>query len=215
METIDQLLSCIRVNTHSSVRIFAEGRVVYVDPFRLPTEPHDADVIFLTHDHFDHYSREDVCKAMQPETAFVLPVSTARAAEEVISGHRTILAEPGQQYVLDGLRFETVAAYNPAKPFHPRANGWVGYVLTVLGRRVYVAGDTDDTPEAAAVACDVAMLPIGGKYTMDPEQAAALALRMRPQAVIPIHYGSVVGTGEAFDRFLAAAGGALRIVRAF
>lgn len=215
METLDQLLSCIHVNTHSSVRIAAEGRVIYVDPFRLNGEPHDADLIFLTHDHFDHYSREDVCKVMRPETAFVLPSSTAKAAQEVISGHRTVVAEPGRSYALEGLCFETVAAYNPHKPFHPRANGWVGYVLTVLGRRVYIAGDTDDTPEAAAVVCDVAMLPIGGKYTMDARQAAALALRMRPQAVIPIHYGSVVGTEEAFHHFLEAVGGQLQVVKAY
>jgi L-ascorbate metabolism protein UlaG (beta-lactamase superfamily) len=91
----------------------------------------------------------------------------------------------------------------------------VGYVLTVLGRRVYIAGDTDDTPEAAGVVCDIALLPIGGKYTMDPCQAAALAKRIRPAVVIPIHYGSVVGTEEAFDRFLAAAGGDVRVERAF
>ncbi len=213
MDTIEQVLSCISVNTHSSVRVEADGKIVYVDPFHLPDEPHDADVIFLTHDHFDHFSPEDVRKVMQPETIFVLPASTAKAAEDLIAAHRAIIVAPGQIREADGLVFETVAAYNPAKPFHPKKNGWVGYVLTVQGRRVYVAGDTDDTPEAAAVVCDIALLPIGGKYTMDPDQAAALAKRMRPQAVLPIHYGSVVGSAEAFDRFLAAAGGDVRVVK--
>lgn len=215
MNTLEQLLSGIYVNKHSSVRIAAEGRVVYCDPFELPEAGQDADLIFLTHDHFDHFSREDVRKVMKPETAFVMPASTAKAAEEITAGHRILVVEPGKAYELEGLRFETVAAYNPAKPFHPKANGWVGYVLTVLGLRVYIAGDTDDTEEAAGVRCDVAMLPIGGKYTMDPEQAAGLAKRLRPQVVIPIHYGSVVGTAEAYDRFLAALGGGLRVVRAF
>ena len=215
MEPMEQVISRIRVNTHSSVRLETEGKTVYVDPFRLETEPHDADLIFLTHDHFDHYSEEDVRKVMKPETAFVLPASTAKAAEQVIAGHPVWIVAPGQRYELEGLPFETVAAYNPAKPFHPRENGWVGYVLPVLGRRVYVAGDTDATPEAAAVACDIALLPIGGKYTMDPEQAAALAGKIRPQVVIPIHYGSVVGTGEAYDRFLAALDGTMQVLRAF
>ncbi len=215
MDTIEQVLSCISVNTHSSVRIAAEGKVVYVDPFRLPGEPHDADVIFLTHDHFDHFSPEDVSKAMKEDTAFVMPRSTAAAAKELTAGHRVTVVSPEQIRNEDGLVYETVAAYNPGKPFHPKQNGWVGYVLTVLGRRVYIAGDTDDTPEAAGVVCDIALLPIGGKYTMDPCQAAALAKRIRPAAVIPIHYGSVVGTEEAFDRFLAAAGGDVRVERAF
>ena len=215
MESMEQVLSCIRVNTHSSVRVAAEGKVLYVDPFRLPAEPHDADLIFLTHDHFDHFSPQDVIKAMKPETVFVMPERTAKAAEEVTAGHRVLTVAPGQTREAEGLRFETVAAYNPDKPFHPRENGWVGYVLTVLGRRVYVAGDTDATPEAAGVNCEIALLPIGGKYTMDPEQAADLARRMGPKVVIPIHYGSVVGTEQAYDRFLAAAGSGLRIVRAF
>ena len=214
MDIIDQVLQRISVNTHSSVRIAAEGKAVYIDPFRLAEEPHDADVIFLTHDHFDHFSPEDVVKAMKPETVFVMPASTAKAAAEITAGRRVIVVAPGQIRDADGLVFETVAAYNPGKPFHPKKNGWVGYVLTVLGMRIYIAGDTDDTEEAASVVCDIALLPIGGKYTMDPEQAAALAKRIRPKVVIPIHYGSVVGTAEAFDRFLAAAGD-VRAERAF
>lgn len=214
MKSIEALLACIRVNTHSSVRIAARGQVLYCDPFQLPAAPHDADVIFLTHDHFDHFSEDDVRKAMKPETVFVLPASTAGAAEAVLAGHRALTVLPGQRYDLDGLCFETVAAYNPAKPFHPRANGWVGYVLALPEGRVYIAGDTDDTEEAGAVSCDVALLPIGGKFTMDPAQAAALAVRLHPQAVLPIHYGSVVGTDEAYDRFVEALDGRVRVVRA-
>ncbi len=213
MKSIEALLACIRVNTHSSVRIGARGQVLYCDPFQLPAAPHDADVIFLTHDHFDHFSEDDVRKAMKPETVFVLPASAAKAAEAVLAEHRTLTVLPGQTYDLDGLCFETVAAYNPAKPFHPRAKGWVGYVLSLPEGRVYIAGDTDDTEEAGAVRCDAALLPIGGKYTMDPDQAAALAVRLRPQAVLPIHYGSVVGTAEAYDRFVQALDGRVRVVR--
>ena len=214
MDRIEQLLGRITVNAHSSVRIEAGEKVVQVDPYLLETAPKDADLVFLTHDHFDHFSPEDVQKVWKPETVFVMPPSTAKAGEALLRGHEILTVTPGEAGIAGGLAFEAVAAYNPGKPFHPRANGWVGYVLTVDGLRVYIAGDTDVTDEAAAVRCDVALLPIGGKYTMDPEQAAALGRQLRPQAVIPIHYGSVVGTAEAFDRFAAAAGD-LRIVRAF
>ena len=215
MEPIEEFLKRITVNAHSSVRIEAGAKVVYVDPFMLQAEPKDADVVFLTHDHFDHFSPEDVEKVRKPETVFVMPASTAKAAAELLKKHRILTVAPGEKGEVDGLPFETVPAYNPAKPFHPQANHWVGYILTVDGLRVYVAGDTDATLEAAAVHCDVAMLPIGGKYTMDAPEAADLAARIRPAAVIPIHYGSVAGGMDAFDRFCAAADPALRIHRAF
>ena len=215
MENPEALLRGITVNAHSSVRVEAEGKVLYVDPFKLQAAPHDADLIFLTHDHFDHYSPEDVEKVLKETTVFVLPQSTAKAAAAQIGNRCTVIAEPGKSGAAAGIAFEAVPAYNPNKQFHPRKNGWVGYVLQLNGLRIYVAGDTDATEEAAAVRCDVAMLPIGGKYTMDALEAAALVKQMRPQAVIPIHYGSVAGVPEDFDRFREAVAGAVRVLRAF
>ncbi len=215
MDRIEALLSRITVNAHSSVRIEAGEKVVYVDPFLLQSAPKDADVVFVSHDHFDHFSPEDVEKVKKPETVFVMPPSTAGIAAEQLKGHRILTVAPGEAGEIDGLPFETVPAYNPGKPFHPRANHWVGYVLTVDGLRVYIAGDTDATPEAAAVRCDVALLPIGGKYTMDAAEAAALANRMRPAAVVPIHYGSVAGGPEAFDVFRTAVDPSVRVRKAF
>ncbi len=213
MERIEKVLAGITINTHSSVWIETAGKVLYVDPFRLEQTPHDADLIFATHDHFEHFSPEDVARAEKAETVFVLPASSANKLVDDTRGHRVMTVRPGDRGEAEGIPFEAVAAYNPDKPFHPKENAWVGYVLALEGVRVYVAGDTDATEEAAAVRCDIALLPIGGKYTMDPDQAAALAKRMRPQAVLPIHYGSVVGSAEAFDRFLAAAGGDVRVVK--
>lgn len=215
MEKLEALLKRITINTHSSVRVDADGKTVYIDPFRLVNAPHDADVIFLTHDHFDHYSPEDVEKVLKETTVFVLPQSTAKAAAAQIGNRGTVIAEPGKSGAAAGIVFEAVPAYNPNKQFHPRKNGWVGYVLQLNGLRLYVAGDTDATEEAATVRCDVAMLPIGGKYTMDALEAAALVKQMQPQVVIPIHYGSVAGVPEDFDRFREAVAGAVRVVRAF
>ena len=211
---LDEILERrITINTHSSVRIDTGEKVLYVDPFELREAVHDADLIFFTHDHFDHLSPKDAALASGPETVFVAPASAAAAAREQAAGRRVVTVEPGASAEAAGVRFEAVPAYNPGKPFHPRERGWVGYVLNVLGVRIYVAGDTDATPEAAAVRCDVALLPIGGKYTMDPAQAAGLANEIRPAAVIPTHYGSVVGRPEDFERFAALTDPAIRVCR--
>ncbi|MGX8704713.1 MAG: MBL fold metallo-hydrolase [bacterium] len=203
MNGVFEYLNMITVNQHSSVRLSASGKVLYVDPFELPAAPKDADFIFLTHSHFDHFSPKDIEKLCKPETVFVLPASMEAEAAQTTQGHRVAAVGPSDHVVIDDLRFETIPAYNPKKPFHPRENAWVGYLLQVNGLRVYIAGDTDATQEAAAVRCDVAMLPIGGKYTMDGPEAAALTDRIRPRVVIPIHYGSVAGSLQDFDRFAA------------
>ncbi len=207
------LQELIRVNAHSSVRVELGGKVLYVDPFSLSDAPHGADLIFFTHDHFDHFSPEDVARVDKPDTAFVFPASMAEKAAAVVGGRRALAVKPGERGELDGVAFEAVPAYNPGKRFHPKANGWVGYVLEAEGLRIYVAGDTDATPEAAAVRCDAALLPIGGTYTMDAAEAAALVNQMRPGLVIPIHYGSVVGSPADFARFAAAADPGIRVVR--
>lgn len=213
MENLDRILAGLSVNAHSSVRLELDGRVLYVDPFRLETAPHDADLIFATHDHFDHFSPEDIARVSRPDSVFVLPESCRESCAPVIGARPAVFVRPGEAGQAAGVEFEAVPAYNPAKPFHPRAKGWVGYVLLLRGLRLYVAGDSDATPEAAAVRCDVALLPIGGKYTMDAPEAAALANRLRPRVVIPIHYGSVAGSPADFERFAAAVDPELRVLK--
>ena len=203
----------VRVNAHSSVRLELGGKVLYVDPFSLKEEPHDADLIFLTHDHFDHFSPADIALVSKPDTVFVLPESIAAKTADAIGVRKVLTVRPGDRGDVDGIAYEAVPAYNLRKRFHPRTNGWVGWVLEAEGLRFYVAGDTDATPEAAAVRCDAALLPIGGTYTMDPAEAAALANQIRPQLVIPIHYGSVAGSPEDFARFAAGIEEGIRVVR--
>jgi len=196
-------LNKISVNAHSSVRIETKEHMVYVDPFALTKETKDADVIFLTHSHFDHFSPQDLVMICKPETIFVLPERMAGEAAEATKGHTVITVSPSTKAEACGIPFETVPAYNSHKRFHPRKNEWVGYVLTIDGGRIYIAGDTDATEEAARVTCDVAMLPIGGKYTMDAKDAASLANRIHPQVVIPVHYGTVAGGPKDFEVFAA------------
>jgi len=192
----------IWVNEQNSVQIKTGTGMVYVDPFRIKGSPKDAAFIFITHDHYDHFSPEDIEKAAGDDTVLVVPEKMKSKAEEV-SGlvRRIVTVKQEMSTELEGLKFETVPAYNLLKPFHPKAAGWVGYIFTVDGKRIYVAGDTDATKEAQAVKCDVAIVPIGGTYTMNAKKAAELVNGISPETAIPVHYGTVVGSpgdGEVF-----------------
>lgn len=194
----------ITVNAQSSIRIGGD-QVLYFDPFRITDARKDADIVFITHPHFDHFSPADIARVCKPETVFIAPESMA--AELKSAGiTEPVLMKPGKSKTISGIAVETVPAYNISKQFHPKQNGWLGYIVTVGGKRIYAAGDTDATKEAAAVQCDIALIPIGGTYTMNPAEAAELVNRMRPQIVIPIHYGTIVGNpgdGAAFAKLVA------------
>ncbi len=192
----------IEVFSQNSIRIISAQGPVYIDPFQMKTEPKDAAFIFVTHDHYDHFSPEDVAKVAGEHTVLVVPEKMKDKAGEVADLVSSIVTvKPAESMETDGLEFETVAAYNILKPFHPKSAGWVGYIFKIDGRRIYIAGDTDATNEAKAVKCDVALVPIGGTYTMDAKKAAGLINEIRPDIAIPVHYGAVVGSpkdGEVF-----------------
>ena len=190
--------SFITINTHSSIRLETkQGTVIYVDPYGFETEPHDADLILVTHSHFDHFSPEDIARVGKSQTAFVLP---ATCKGEFIKagfsdGVATFLA-PHEHAMPAGIKVETVPAYNVNKHFHPKQNAWVGYVVDVDGVRVYIAGDTDDLPENREIDCDIALVPAGGTYTMDAREAAAFVNALKPTIAIPEHYGTVAGSAD-------------------
>ena len=184
----------IAVLTHSSIKVQCEAGTVYFDPFHIPEESHDADAILITHEHYDHFSPEDIKKIAKSDTLVVVPEGMKTKAEkELPSGCRIQTVKPGEKYQIGELEFETIPAYNRLKPFHPKHAGWVGYILQIDGQRIYIAGDTDATKEAKQVVCDVALVPVGGTYTMDAKQAAELVNEIRPKIAVPTHYGSVVG----------------------
>lgn len=197
------MLERVSVPFHACVRLAGEA-VVYTDPYGLTGAPHDADVILVTHSHYDHLSPEDIQRVRKQETVLVLPASEADRAEGLgFSREKVVTLSPGERGKTGGVTVEAVADYNEGKPFHPKQNGWLGYVVTLDGVRYYIAGDTDDTPEARAVSCDVALVPVGGTYTMDAREAAGLVNAIRPKAAVPIHYGSVVGSRADAEKFVS------------
>ena len=186
----------IEINCHSSIKI-SEGKIIYIDPFKIEKESHDADIILITHDHFDHYSPEDVERVATNNTIIVAP-KTVKALRKT---KNTVLVEPNQTYEVQGIKIETIPAYNINKQFHPKENGWVGYVIEVEGTRYYIAGDTDITPENKKVKCDIALVPVGGTYTMTYAEAAELVNFIKPAKAIPTHYGSIVGDKDDGEKF--------------
>ncbi len=213
-------LENVRVYTQSAIRIEgARGTVAYLDPFSLTDAEaaHDADYVLITHAHYDHLSPEDYARVASDRTVVVAPASMA---DEVagLGAAATHLMAAGEKIELPGLTVESVPAYNvqPERlAMHPQVNGWLGYVLTLDGEptRYYVSGDTDQNADNEAVRCDVALVPIGGTYTCDARQAAAFVNALRPAAVVPTHYGSIVGTYADFDAFAAAVDPAIAVVR--
>ena len=190
------MLENIEVLYHSSIRINKE-KTIYIDPFKIDKNYNDADIVFITHDHFDHYSEEDIDKVINENTTIIIPEELlTKLLKKGINKNAIITVEPNEKYVVQGIKFETIPAYNTNKTFHPKKNGWVGYIIIINGIRYYIAGDTDITEENKQVKCDVAFVPVGGTYTMDFKEAANLINEIKPKIAIPIHYGSVVGTEQ-------------------
>ena len=196
------MLENIEVLCHSSIKINKE-KVIYIDPFNIEKNYNDADIIFITHNHYDHYSKEDIRKVKKENTIFV---ATKDVVDELLKDEfnqdkvKTIY--PNNSYMLDKISFETIPAYNINKQFHQKENGWVGYILEIEGVKYYIAGDTDITEENQKVKCDIAFIPVGGTYTMDFREAAELVNEIRPKIAVPTHYGSIVGTKQDGVEFI-------------
>lgn len=178
-------------------------RVVYIDPWGTEEDATPADLILITHAHFDHFQPDEVAKLRREGTQVVAP----RDVAVELGGDVTPVA-PGERHDIGGFHVETVPAYNTreeALDFHPKANKWVGYLIDLGGHTYYHAGDTDHLPELEPLKTDVAFLPIGGHYTMNAEEAASLAKAIGPKLAVPMHFGSVVGSPSEGVRFREAA----------
>ncbi len=175
---------------HSSFRIEDGATQLYIDPWKLSGTLPSADVVFLTHAHYDHFSVEDIARIKKDTTVFFAPKDIAYQLKGTV-----IAVSPGELYNVGELKVKTVHAYNIGKKFHPKQNNWVGYVIALsTGQRIYHSGDTDFTPEMRSVVTEFALLPCGGTYTMTGKEAGEAANVFKPQAVVPMHWGDIVGT---------------------
>lgn len=192
----------IAVNVQNSIRIKGT-KTLYFDPWQIDEERYDGDYVFITHEHYDHFSPEDISKVIKFDGHLIMPASMAHLAASItaIPASHIVLLQPGVKREVARLMVEVYPAYNLGKPFHMKRYGWAGYVVTLDASRYYIAGDTDMVPEIRDIKCDAAFLPIGGTYTMDASEAAQLAMTIHPKVVIPTHYGSVVGSPVDGDFF--------------
>jgi L-ascorbate metabolism protein UlaG (beta-lactamase superfamily) len=179
---------------HDGFRIDA-AKTIYFDPYQISVGP-KADVILISHDHFDHCSPEDVAKIQQPKTVIV----TEKVAAKKFKGDVRIV-KPGDSIRLHEIKVEAVPSYNVDKDFHPKKNGWLGFIVEVEGVRIYHAGDTDFIPEMKEFKVDIALLPVSGTYVMTADQAIKAAIAMKPKLAIPMHYGAIVGDDKDAEKF--------------
>lgn len=190
------MLSNIECLGHSSIKICKMSKVIYVDPYNLNNVCNDADIIFVTHNHYDHYSYEDIVKIKKDKTKFIVTSDLYDTVCEYVGRDNVISVLPNENYEVDGIKFSTVCSYNVNKKFHPKENNWVGYIIELDGYKYYIAGDTDINEDNKLVKCDVAFVPVGGTYTMTASEAAELINIIKPKIAVPIHYGSIVGDEE-------------------
>ena len=178
----------IEVNAQSSIKIISD-KIIYFDPFKIEKNFNDADIIFITHDHYDHFSIEDIKKVEKEDTVYVIP----DCMYNLLGGENVVVLNPNEKVNVEGYDVVTIPSYNREKQFHTKEKGYVAYIVTIEGKRVYVAGDCDENEDNLRVKCDVALVPIGGHYTMDYKEAAAYVNKIKPEIVIPTHYGDGIG----------------------
>ncbi|AEA47907.1 MBL fold metallo-hydrolase [Archaeoglobus veneficus] len=177
---------------HAGFRI--KGSVtVYIDPFEVPKGMEKADLILVTHDHFDHKDVKSIMNIADEETVVVYPKGC------IVEGYKSCEVSAGEKLEVKGVKIETVPAYNINKPYHKE--GGVGYIVEVDKVRIYHAGDTDRIPEMKNIRVDIALLPIGGTYTMDVKEAVEAAGDIQASYYIPMHYGAIPGTEANPEEF--------------
>ena len=191
------MIDNIKLISQNAIRI-DNGKIIYIDPFRITGYSNDADYIFITHSHYDHFSKEDILKIKKNSTIIVI---TQDLYNEVINlGFNNILVvSPNNSYEVDGIKFSTVPAYNINKDFHKKDYNWVGYILNIDNNILYIAGDTDNIPEIRNIKCNIAFVPVGGTYTMNYKEASDLIKEINPDLAVPTHYTEVGSKDDALN----------------
>ena len=182
-------LNNISINCQSSIKI-SDGLTIYFDPYDIKEKINNADYIFITHSHWDHFDLDSINNLVNEKTIIIGP---SNVIEKLNSNYKTLEVKPENIYNLNNISFMTVPAYNIDKEYHPKDAGYVGYIVTLNKVTYYIAGDTDVLDELKVIKADVIFLPVGGTYTMTKEEAVELANTIKPKYAIPIHYGLAVG----------------------
>ncbi len=187
---------------HDGFRLDA-SKTIYFDPFKLSATAKKADIILVTHEHFDHYSPQDIALISTPNTVIVADRTTAGLIRSSKLVYKEVKAlSPQEETTVSGIRIKAVPSYNIGKSFHPKETGKVGYLVTVDGVTLYHAGDTDFIPEMKGLKTNIALLPVSGTYVMTAEEAAQAALAIKPDVAVPMHYGGgVIGTAADAQKF--------------
>lgn len=192
---------------HSGFLINWKNKKIAIDPYNLSDKVGKVDLILITHSHYDHCSIKDMEKISDKGTIIVVPAGAQSKITKIDNVEMQII-EVGEELQIDSVKLEAVAAYNVGKEFHPKSEGWLGYLLKLNGTTIYHAGDTDRIPEMEKLtgygkkgSSFVALLPVSGTYVMDADEASEVAKLLSPDLAIPMHYGSVVGTAEDAKRF--------------
>ena len=200
-----EILENIKWLGHDGFEIEANGIRLVIDPYQIKSD-RSADIILVTHSHFDHCSPDDIDQIQKPSTVIVADPESAGK----LSGDIRIV-RPGDKLTIKDILIEAVPAYNTNKDFHPKANQWLGYIVTVNGVRIYHAGDTDLIPEMENFIVDIALLPVSGTYVMTAEEAVEAAKRIHPELAIPMHYDSIVGSKKDAEIFKQALAGVCEV----
>ena len=190
---------------HDSFKI-KNGKTVIIDPFKIRPTSDRADILLISHEHFDHFSLDDIKKVVNQNTT-VVTIPTVKKELSSLQVKEVKAVKPGDKLKIGEVSIEVVPAYNlnkfrePGKVFHPKEDGKAGFIIGIKGVRIYHAGDTDAIPEMKGLKADVALLPVSGTYVMTPEEAAQAAKMVEPKLVIPMHYGVIVGTEQDAQKF--------------
>jgi L-ascorbate metabolism protein UlaG (beta-lactamase superfamily) len=188
------MLKNVKVLYHASIVLYDN---IYIDPYKIENETHNAKYLFITHSHYDHFSIEDIEKVRNEDTIFfVTPDCKEKLLEIGVDEKRIVTVAPDEMYRFNKIEMQVIPAYNVNKEYHKKEYGWVGYLIKINGVTYYITGDTDVNEDIQNIKCDVLFVPIGGTYTMDYKEAADYTNSIKPKYVIPIHYGTIVGKKE-------------------
>jgi len=194
---------------HSSFLI-KSNKKIYIDPYQIPENSEQADIIFITHSHYDHCSFEDIKKIVKKNTKIILTADSQSKITKLSIPVEIKIVEPNKEFFIENIKVNTIPAYNLENHGHDKEEGWVGYIIKIKDTIIYHAGDTDFIPEMNNLTGYnqknikfIALIPIGGRFTMNVDEAVEAVKKIKPFLAIPMHYDNLIGTKEDAEEFVS------------